>query len=274
MEPSRDNINRMRLLLSLILILCLCMAELCAEEVSVRWIEPQRGFVAKTHVAELDLFVDQPCLLAWQITAAPGTVMSLQGQVFQASSRIAVPLKELSFEVQTTFLANQVQVEARHRLELPQKGKPAAYLIKWQAHHGEAAAATGLVHVRLSTRGLLTPLKHVSIVARDDLSALAQVLESDGVKVVMLEGAEELPSWEGTLIIQANTAALDKIRNLPLGKRQTLLVFGDLANLPDVALAKTAGEGRLVILPAHHLRRFPSSPAMQRLVVELCQPST
>ncbi|MCX6850674.1 MAG: hypothetical protein NTY98_17270 [Verrucomicrobia bacterium] len=217
------------------------------------------------------MFGDQPALLAWRIIALPGSKITLRGLVFQAASSLAVPLKELAFEAQTTVTEGSVQAEARHTLALPETGKPAVYVIQWQAVNGAAAVAAGAIRLRLAPRGILAPLQSVSLVAEDEWKPLIGAFERDQVKVVPLEHAEPLPTWHGVLFAKASPARLEKIKSQPLEPGQSLVVFGDLPGMRGTILMKPAGRGRLMVVPASRLKDFPNDPALQRLVVEFCQ---
>ncbi len=223
---------------------------------------------------EMDLFMDQPVALAWQMLALPGTTMRVRGQVYQAASSLAVPLKELSFEVKIEVAAGAVRAEAGHALGLPQTDRPALYLLKWQADSGGKAAAGGMVRIRRSPRGILVPLKRVSIAAGIDLKPLATVFEQDQVQVTLLDEPEPPTGWDGVFIMQANAAVLGQLKKAALEPEQSMMVVGDMTGMQDTIVAKSAGHGRLLILPARYLSRFSTSPSIQRFVVEFCQPTS
>lgn len=220
----------------------------------------------------MELFNDQPALLAWRILALPGSKITLRGEVLQAASSLAVPLKELAFEVKTAVAEGSVQAELRHSLALPESGKPAMYLIQWQALNGESALESGIVRLRLSPRGILTPLQTVSLVAEGDWKPWAGLFERDQVKVMPLGQGELTSEWLGVLFTKAGPPLLEKIKTQPLAPGQSLVVFGDLPGMRGTILMKQSGRGRLMILPTAHLADFPTNPALQRLVVEFCQP--
>ncbi|WP_395749686.1 hypothetical protein [Prosthecobacter sp.] len=211
-------------------------------------------------------------MLAWRILDVPGSKITLRGKVFQAASNLAVPLKELGFEEQTAIAEGSVQAEARHSLVLPATGKPAVYLVQWQAFNGETPQAAGTVRLLLSPRGILTPLQSVSVMADDYLKAWIPVFEQDQIKVVTLEHAEPLPAWHGILFAKASPALLEKIKSQPLEPGQSLVVLGDLPGMRETILMKPAGRGRLMVVPASRCKDFPTDPALQRLIVEFCQP--
>ncbi len=240
-----------------------------AEDASVTFIHPAASPDEARKVTEMEMFGDQPALLAWRIIALPGSKITLRGHVFQAASSLAVPLKDLAFEAQTTVAEGSVQAVARHTLALPESGKPAVYLVQWQALKGEAPLAAGTVRLRLSPRGLLTPLQNVSFVAEGDWKPWVGLFERDQVKVVQTELTQ---AWLGVLFTKAGPAVLEKIKSQPLEAGQSLVVFGELPGMPGTILMKQSGRGRLMILPASRIKDFPTNPALQRLVVEFCQP--
>lgn len=243
-----------------------------AEDASVTFIHPAAPPDEATKVTEMEMFGDQPALLAWRITALPGSKMTLRGHVFQAASSLAVPLKELAFEVKTAVPEGRVQTDVKHSLALPETGKPAVYVIQWQAVNGEAAVAAGAIRLRLAPRGILAPLQSVSLMAEDDWKPLIGAFERDQVKVVPLEHAERLPTWQGVLFAKADAARLEKIKLQPLEPGQSLVVFGDLPGMRGTILMKPVGRGRLMVVPTSRGKDFPTDPALQRLVVEFCQP--
>ncbi|WP_395740078.1 hypothetical protein [Prosthecobacter sp.] len=242
-----------------------------AEDPSVTFIHPASPSGETRKTAEVEMFSDQPSVLGWRILAVPGSRITLRGKVFQAASSLAVPLKDLGFEEKTTIAEGSVQAEARHSLVLPETGKPAVYLVQWQALNGETPHAAGTVRLRLSPRGLLTPLQSVSVMAEDDLKPWIPVFERDQVKVVTLAHAERLPAWQGLLFVKASPAMLEKIKSQPLEPGQCLVVIGDLPGMRETMLMKPAGRGRLMVVPASRCKDFPSDPALQRLIVEFCQ---
>lgn len=242
-----------------------------AEDVSVTFIHPTAPPDEATKVAEVEMFGDRPALLAWRIMALPGSKVSLRGQVFQSASSLAVPLRELAFEVKTVVAEGRVQTDVRHSLALPETGKPGVYVIQWQAVNGEAAVAAGAIRLRLAPRGILAPLQSVSLMAEGDWKPLIGAFERDQVKVVSLEHAELLPTWQGVLFAKADTAMLEKIKTQPLAPGQSLVVFGDLPGMRGTILMKPAGRGQLMVVPASRIKDFPTNPALQRLVVEFCQ---
>jgi hypothetical protein len=242
-----------------------------AENPSVTFIHPASSSGETRKMAEMEMFNGQPALLAWRILAVPGSKITLRGKVFQAASSLAVPLKELGFEEQTTIAEGSVQAEAKHSLVLPETGKPAVYLVQWQSLNGDTPQAVGTVRLRLSSRGILTPLQSVSVMADDDLKPWIPVFEQDQVKVVTLEHAEPLPAWQGILFAKASPVMLEKIKSQPLETGQCLVVIGDLPGMRQTILMKPSGRGRLMVVPASRCKDFPTDPALQRLIVEFCQ---
>lgn len=244
-----------------------------AGEAGVRFVPSGTVQDEPPRVATMELFADQAALLTWKITGLPGTKTLVRGTVLQAASGLAVPLKNLAFEVKTEIAAGSVHTEASHTLALPETGKPAVYVIRWQAVNGEAAVvAEGTIRLRLSLRGILTPLQNVSLTAETSGQPLVEAFERDAVKVSRLESAELPAAWQGVLMTKAGPAAVEKIKALSLEPGQHLIVFADVPDMPDTILAKQAGRGRLIILPASRLAFFATQPALQRLVVEFCQP--
>lgn len=244
-----------------------------AADVSVSFVQPGAPMKQDKTTTELELFMDQPAALTWRMSALPNTQVFVRGRVFQAASSIAVPLNELAFEVKMETAGDHVQAEAAHVLALPQSGRPAAYLIQWQAVSGETVAGAGTVRLRLSPRGILTPLQCVSLTAEKDLESLVGELERDQVQVVRLKDAGLPAAWQGILIAKASPAEVEKIKGMALEHGQDLILFGDLPGMPATILAKQAGRGRLLILPTSRLGDFATNPALQRLAVEFCQPA-
>lgn len=209
---------------------------------------------------EVDLFADQPCELTWDIHALPESKVVIRGQVFQASSSLAVPLKDLNFELPAQVKAGEIATQARQTLSLPKAARVAVFIVKWQS--GDAA---GNVVVRIFPERVLPVYPPVTIDEHEALQPLRTAFEADKI----------VPStdWKGIRFTRAKSSAeIEPLKSQALAADQCHVVFADLPGLRGTTLVKPAGAGRLIIVPTAFLTRFPTSPLVQQTILDLSKP--
>lgn len=213
-----------------------------------------------TTLEDVDLFADRPCQLTWDIHALPGSEVVIRGQVLQASSSLAVPLKDLNFELKAQVEAGRIATQARHTLPLPKAGRVAVFVVKWQS-----GAAAGSIIVRTFPERVLPSYPPVTI---DEHEALQPLREA-------FEGKKVAPSsnWKGIRFTKVKASAeIEPLKAQALGADQCHVVFADLPGLRGTTFVKPAGAGRLIIAPTAFLARFPTSPVVQQTILDLSQP--
>ncbi|MBE7494727.1 MAG: hypothetical protein HS117_07265 [Verrucomicrobiaceae bacterium] len=211
-------------------------------------------------LAEVDVFDDRPCDLSWRVLALPESEIVIRGQVFQASSSLAVPLKDLSFELKTRVEAGKVTAEAHHTLNLPSAGRVQGFLVKWQS-----GTASGNIVVRTFPDRVLPAYPPVTIDEHDALQPLREAFEA---KKIALSA-----DWKGIRFTKAKSAAeVEQFKSQALAVDQCHVVFTDLPGLHGSVLVKPAGAGRLIIVPSAFLTRFPTSPLVQQSILDLSKP--
>lgn len=206
---------------------------------------------------ELDLFDDQPCELLWDIHALPGTEAVIRGQVFQASSSLAVPLKDLEFELKTRVDAGKIAAEASHTLRLPKAGRAAVFLVKWQS-----GDVVGNIVIRTFPERVLPAYPPVTFDEHEALQPLRAAFEAEKIAPSM--------DWKGIRFTKVKSAAeLGPLKTQSLAAHQCHVVFADLPGLRGTTLVKPAGAGRIIIVPTAFLARFPNSPVVQHTILDL-----
>lgn len=209
---------------------------------------------------EVDLFADQPCELTWDIHALPGSEVVIRGQVLQASSSLAVPLKELNFELKAQVEAGKIAAQTRHTLSLPKAARVAVFIVKWQS-----GAAVGNVIVRLFPERVLPAYPPVMIDDHEALQPLRAAFEAEKI----VPGTD----WKGIRFTKAKSSAeIEPLKSQALAAGQCHVVFADLPGLRGTTLVKPAGAGRLIIMPSAFLNRFPTSPLVQQSILDLSKP--
>jgi hypothetical protein len=213
--------------------------------------------------AEMDLFQGDDCDLTWLARSLPGTEITLQAEVFQAATAMALPLKDLHFELKSRIGAEQISTELKHRLALPISERPLIFWVKWQTKTNGESTQKGNVLIRTFPRGLLSDWPHVMISEQAELNPIHDAFTKEHVEIsrsLKPQGA----NWKGTFFLLAKGDELEKLQRAPLSQDQCIVVFADLPGLIGSSLVKSLGTGRLVVLPISWLSRFQTSPMLQK----------
>ena len=219
-----------------------------------------RAEVFVTTREEVDLFAEVPCELTWDIHTLPGSEVSIRGQVLQTSSSLAVPLKDLNFELKARVEAGRIATQARHTLPLPKADRVAVFIVKWQC-----GAAAGSIIVRTFPERMLPAYPPIMIDEHEALQLLREAFEGEKVTPTA--------DWKGIRFTKVKASAeIEPLKAQALAEGQCHVVFADLPGLRGTTFAKPAGAGRLIIVPTAFLARFPTSPIVQQTILNLSKP--
>jgi len=237
------------------LILCLfpCFAQAEENECRVTF----AGLKSRTDEARIETihrFIDQACVLNWEIVGVPGSKSNLDGTVFLAAGKLVAPVQELAFQHSGTCDA-QGKAVMQHDLKLPDMGRPLRHLVRWSA-----GSQKGAVFIESSPRGLLSILGEVQVDDDSELTGVKAALERDQVTL----------SDTAAIRISAPGSLAEAMAALNLRPGETRILFGNLPGIPpETCLVKMAGEGRLILLPQSYLSRLPDDPSIQNLFTQL-----
>ena len=250
---------------STILCLLLVIVRLQAEEPTIEFWQDKPELSSKT---DIDLFYGDACELTWCLRGLPNTSTELECKVFQASTSLAIPLRNLDFALSARIEANKISTFLTHRLALPTPEKPATFLVKWRSLSQSKTTQQGSLLIRVSPHGLLAAWPGVHVFDQADLAPVKEAFIKDGNNVSVLYEIET-SDWKGTLLARAKGRELEEFQKHKLKQDQCLVVFGDVKGLPSSIIVKPLGPGRIIILPLRWLSLFQKSPNIQNTIKDL-----
>jgi hypothetical protein len=254
----------MHLIKPLLLVLFL-LVRLRAGEPSVQfWM----NHASETDRAEIDLFQGDACDLTWLARGLPNSSPTLKGEVFQAATTLALPLKDLNFEITSHIEPGKISTELKHKLSIPVSDRPLTLLVKWRTQPSLETSQNGNLLIRIFPHGLLADWPNVMISEQVELNAVHAAFTRNNVETSRLSKPQN-EDWKGTYFIVAQGRELEALQKTPLSKDQCLIVFADLPGLRGSSLANPIGAGRLVVVPTSWITRFEKSPLIQKTIREL-----